>query len=91
MANGRHLVASVPLAASSTAVGLDSITGNRAVGAAVLADEVQPQKTAGEPEHGGEEGEGDIGLPLVACALLGDAGPVESGAAVKWADELGVC
>ena len=82
-----HL-ATVPLAASSTAVGSDAITGNWAVGAAVLADEVQSEKTAGEPEHSRQEGEGNVGLPLVTGALLGDAGPVEGGAAVEWADEL---
>lgn len=54
----------------------------------MLADEVQAQETADEPEDGGEEGERDVGLPLVAGALLGDAGPVEGGAAVEWADPL---
>lgn len=57
----------------------------------MLADKVQSQETAGQPEHGGQEGERDVGLPLVAGALLSDAAPVESGAAVEWADELSDC
>ena len=80
-------MASVPLAAGSRAIGLDSITGDSAR-AAVLADEVQSEQAAGEPEDGGEEGECHVGLPLVAGALVGDAGPVEGRAAVEWADEL---
>lgn len=54
----------------------------------MLADEIETEKTRGEPEHGRQEGECDVGLPLVAGALVGYAAPVKGGAAVEWADEL---
>jgi hypothetical protein len=47
------------------------------------------EETACEPENRGEEGEGYIGFPLLACAVLRDVTPVEDRAAVERADELG--
>lgn len=57
----------------------------------MLADEVETEKTGGQPEYGREEGEGHVGFPLVAGTLVGYAAPVEGGAAVEWADELVAC
>ena len=54
----------------------------------VLAHEPYSHKCADEPKDSRQEGEGDVGLPLLTSAILRDVAPVEDAAAVQRTDEL---
>lgn len=54
----------------------------------VFAHEPYSHKGADKPKDSREEGEGDVGLPLLASTILCDVAPVKDVATVKRTNEL---